>query len=174
MDWLNFKKTSLGHIDKVVIHIYNAILLTHKIERIWVSSSEVAEPRACYTEGSQSEREKPTKYINAYFQNLEKCYWWTYLQGRNGDPDVENGLVDIGGEQESGMNEESSINIYTLSSIGWTAGEKLLCSTGSPVWPSWWPEGMGWREERESREGGDVCIIMADLHCCTAGIKTTL
>ena len=22
------------------------------------------------------------------------------------------------------------------------------------------------REEREAQEGGDICIIMADLHCC--------
>ena len=25
--------------------------------------------------------------------------------------------------------------------------------------------GKGWREEREAQEGGDICIIMADLHC---------
>ena len=34
------------------------------------------------------------------------------------------------GEGESGMNEESSIGIYTLSSIRWAAGEKLLCTKG--------------------------------------------
>ena len=33
---------------------------------------------------------------------------------------------DTVGEGESGMNEESSINVYTLSSVGWTAREKLL------------------------------------------------
>ena len=51
----------------------------------------------------------------------------------NGDPDVENGLVDIGGEQESGMNEESSINIYTLPGVRRIAGKKLLCSTGAQL-----------------------------------------
>ena len=35
------------------------------------------------------------------------------------------------GEGESGTNGESSINTYTPS-----AGEKLLCSTESPVWCS--------------------------------------
>ena len=54
----------------------------------------------------------------------------------NRDADVENGLVDTVGEGESGMNEGSSSNIYTLSEMRWIAGEKLLCSTGSPVWPS--------------------------------------
>ena len=41
---------------------------------------EVVEPRACYTEGSKSEREKQILYINMYIWNLEKWYWWTYLQ----------------------------------------------------------------------------------------------
>ena len=38
-------------------HIHNGILLSHKKERIWVSSSEVDEPRACYTLWSKLERE---------------------------------------------------------------------------------------------------------------------
>ena len=46
---------------------------------------------------------------------------------------MENGLVDIVGEGESGMNGESSINIYTVSGVRWIADKKLLCSTGSPV-----------------------------------------
>ena len=58
------------------------------------------------------------------------------MQGKDGDRDMENGLVDTVGEGESGMNEGSSINIYTLSEIRWIAGEKLLCSTESPVWGS--------------------------------------
>ena len=45
--------------------------------------------------------------------NLEKWYW-SYLQERNGDADIENGLVDIVAEGKSGMNGESSIDIYTL------------------------------------------------------------
>ena len=32
-----------------VVHMYNAILLSHKMEHIWVSSDEVDEPRAYYT-----------------------------------------------------------------------------------------------------------------------------
>ena len=42
-------------MDKeVVVHIYSEILLSHKGELIWVSSSELDEPRACYTEWSKS------------------------------------------------------------------------------------------------------------------------
>ena len=39
------------------------------------------------------------------------------MQGRNGDIDIENGLVDIVEEGMIGMNGESSINIYTLPCI---------------------------------------------------------
>ena len=31
----------------------------------------------------------------------------------------------------------------------------------------------GW-DGREKQEGGDICIHMADPHCCTAEAKTTL
>ena len=41
-----------------MIHIYNGILFGHKKEWIWVSSSEVDETRACYTEWNKSEAEK--------------------------------------------------------------------------------------------------------------------
>ena len=58
------------------------------------------------------------------------------MQGRNGDIDVEMGLVDTVGERVRGINGESSINIYTLSGVKWTVGGKLLYNTGSPAWPS--------------------------------------
>ena len=44
-------------MDKVVVHMHNWILLGHKKEHIWVSSDEVDETRAYYTEWSKSERE---------------------------------------------------------------------------------------------------------------------
>ena len=37
-------------MDKEVLHICNGILLSHKKEQIWVSSSEVDEPTTWYTE----------------------------------------------------------------------------------------------------------------------------
>ena len=44
--------------SKIVIHIHIGILLSYKKEYIWVSSNEVDEPRADYTEWSKSERER--------------------------------------------------------------------------------------------------------------------
>lgn len=64
-------------MDKeVVAHIYNGILLGHKKEWIWGSSSEVDELSTCYTQWSKSERERQI-YINVYFKSwkmmLRKC-----------------------------------------------------------------------------------------------------
>ena len=49
-------------MDKeVVAHIHNGILLSYKKEHIWVSSNEVGETGAYYTD---SERETPILYIS--------------------------------------------------------------------------------------------------------------
>ena len=53
-----------------MVPAYDGILLSHKKEWIWVSCSEVDEPRAFYTEWSQSEREKQTSDINAYIYGI--------------------------------------------------------------------------------------------------------
>ena len=54
-------------------------------------------------EVSQKEK-KQIPYINAYIWNLEKWYWWTYLQGSNRETDIENRLVDTVGEEEDETN----------------------------------------------------------------------
>ena len=46
------------------VHIYNGILFSDKKKQIWVTYSEVDEPRASCTEWSKSEREKQITYIN--------------------------------------------------------------------------------------------------------------
>ena len=74
--------------------------------------------------------------------------------------------MDTVGEGESGMDGESSINIDVLSGGRWTAGENV--AQGAQPGALWWPAGMGWVEDTEAGKRGDVCIIMADLHCCMA------
>ena len=46
--------------------------------------------------------------------------------------------------------EKVASMVYTLSGVGWIAGKKLLCSTGSPVWHSV----MTWRDGMVGGEGG--------------------
>ena len=55
-----------------IVHIYNSVLLSHKKEQIWVSSSKVDEATVCYTEWSKSEREKQISYINTHIWKPEK------------------------------------------------------------------------------------------------------
>ena len=45
--------------------------------------------------------------------DLEKWYWWTYLQGRDRDTDRGNRLLDTVGEGEGGTDGESSAETYT-------------------------------------------------------------
>ena len=149
-------------MDKDVVYLYNGILTIKK--------NEFESVLVRWTEWSKSEREKQISYINTHIWNLEKLYWLTYFQGRNGDADIENGLVDMVGAEEKGTYGESSISMYTLSGVWRTAGEKMLCSRRIPAWALWWPGGMGW-----GGEGGMVRrVIMADSHCCFAETNTTL
>ena len=54
-------------MDKeVVVHTHNGILLSYKKEHIWVSSNEVAETEAYYTDEVSKKRETPIQYINTY------------------------------------------------------------------------------------------------------------
>ena len=57
---------------KAVVHIHNGVLLSHLKEYIWISSNEVDETGANYTEWSKPERKTPIQYTNAYIWNLEK------------------------------------------------------------------------------------------------------
>ena len=66
----------------------------------------------CHTEWIKSKRENHISCINAYMWNLEKCYWWTYLQGRNRD--IDNRYVDTVGEGDGGMNWEWNWHIHTI------------------------------------------------------------
>ena len=56
-------------MDKVVVHIHNGILLSHKKKHIWFSSNEVDELRAYYTERNKSEK-KQESYMNEHMWNL--------------------------------------------------------------------------------------------------------
>ena len=55
-----------------VAHIYNGILLSHKMNRNWVICSEVDGPRVWHTQWRKSEREKQIPYANTYIWNLKK------------------------------------------------------------------------------------------------------
>ena len=119
---------SQGFVYYIMVQYFCAVLLKT------VSSSEVDEPRTCYTKWSKSEREKQISYVNTYMWNLEKWYWWTYLQGRNWDANVENEIC--GHRGESGRNGGNRIDMYTQPCVKQIACERLLCNTGNSAWHS--------------------------------------
>ena len=97
-------------MDKeVVVYTYNGLLVSHKRKEFESVLGEVDEPRVCHTEWSKLEREKQISYVNTYIWNLEKWYWWTYLQESNGDTDIEDRLVDTMREEEGGANWERNV-----------------------------------------------------------------
>ena len=63
----------------------SGILFSYKKECIWVSSNEVDEPGAYYTEWSKSEREIQILCTNTYVWNIERWYGQFYMQGSKGD-----------------------------------------------------------------------------------------
>ena len=70
-------------MDKDVVHIYNAILLSHKKNEI-VPLAETWMDLEAVTQ-SESEREKQILHNITYMWDQEKWYRWTYLQSRNRD-----------------------------------------------------------------------------------------
>ena len=78
-------------------------LARRTFECIWVSSNEVDETGAYYTEWSKSERETPVQYINTYIWNLERRSQQPYRQDSKRDTDVKNRLLDSVGEGKGGM-----------------------------------------------------------------------
>ena len=55
---------------KAVVCIYNGVLLSHQKEYIWISSNEVDETGADYTQWSKPERKTAIQYTNTYIWNL--------------------------------------------------------------------------------------------------------
>ena len=49
---------------------------------------------------SQKLKDKYCILTHIYIQNLEKWYWGIYLQGSNGETDIENRLTDMGRVEE--------------------------------------------------------------------------
>ena len=114
--------------------------------------------------------------VNTSMWNREKRYWWAYLQGRNKDADVTNGLVDTRwGKERLGRGKRVAL-IY----IRYHMRNSLLvgnhCTAqGAQLSALGWPRGVGWGGSgKESQQGRDMCIHRADSRCCTAETNTTL
>ena len=147
-------------MDKeVLVHIPKGILLSYKKECIWVSSNKVDEPRGYYTEWSKSERERQIPFINTNMWDLERWYWWSYIQGSKRDTDKKNRLLDSVGEGEGEMTWENSTETYKQ-----IASRSLIYDAGHQK-PGFCDNLEGWGGEEGGRgvqEGRDTCMPMAN------------
>ena len=92
--------------------------------------------------------------------DLEKWYWWTYLQGRNRD--AENRLVDTEGKEEGEWNWEQQWNVYVTT---WNrASGEALCNTGRSPAPWSLEDGMQVRGGREVQEEGSLYVHLLLTH----------
>ena len=129
---------------KAVVHIQNGILFRHQKEYIWISSDEMDETGAYYTEWSKPERKTPIQYTNTYIWNLGRWQWRPCMQDRERDTDVYNGLLDSEGEGEGGMIWENAILTCILScELNRQSMSDAGCSMlGAGAWG--WPREMLW------------------------------
>ena len=143
-------------------------------------------------------------YIKAYMWNLERWYWWTYLQGSNGDTDKESRLVDTGVVERVRQTERVAwkyIHYYMKDREAWHAAAHGVAKSWTQL-SNWttttickidnqW-ELVVWLRElqlvlcdnlegrdrvgggREDQEGGDVCIPMSDSCWCMEETNTIL
>ena len=129
-------------------------------EWIWIRWADVDEHRACYTEWSKSERERQIQYINEYIGHLERWYWWTYLQGSNGNTATvkrrgHSGRRRDWDELREQRGNTPSTMCKTDSQWGFAVWHRGLKS--GALWP-WRGVGRGRRWEGGSRERGHTYV----------------
>ena len=105
---------------------------------------------------------------NTYTQNLEKWYWWTYLQGRNRDSDIGNRHGHSGGRRGWLALREQHWNVYTAickTESQWKLDvwhrEPKACALGQPRWIGWggrWEQGF-----RGAGRRGCLWLICVDV-----------
>ena len=72
------------------------------------------------------------------------------------------------------MNQEIRFDINIHITMCKLASRRLPSSRGSSAQGPVMTSVVGCRGGRQAQEGGDVCIHVADLHCCTAKNSTLL
>ena len=133
---------------KIVVHILNGILLSYKKEHIWVSSNEVDEPGAYYTEWSESER-KDKSCISMPKYGIQTV-WWSYMRGSKGAA----GELQYLEAQQAKCNKarHACITIY-ISTQNETFRYK---SNNMCIRPTWKRLKNWWKTPKKNKLGGAI------------------
>ena len=146
---------------KAVVHIHNGILLGHWKECIWISSNEVDETGAYYTEWSKSERKTPIQYTNAYIWNLERCNDNPICKTEK-ETQMHRTVFWTLGEGEGGVIWETSIETCILSYVKQIASPGSMHATGCSGLVHW-DDLKGWDGE------GAGSGVQDGEHMCSHG-----
>ena len=111
--------------------IYKGILLSHKEEQIWVSWTEVDEPRACFTDWSKSEGKKQVSYINTHIEALEKWYGAPPCRAWR---DTQRKRLWTQAWKEGVWTEKTRTDIYTVPCGQWTASGSCCTAQVRALW----------------------------------------
>ena len=104
-----------------------------------------------------SQKEKQIPYINVYILNLEKWYWWTYLEDRSRYANVESQHVDTEVEGEEGVNWEIGTDVYAPPCVKRITSGKLPCSSAQ-LGALWWPRAVGSLEKETANPLQKYCL----------------
>ena len=131
-----------GMDKKAVVHIHDGILLSHQKECTWISSNEVGETGAYYTEWSKSEGKTPIQYRMMVMMTL-----YARQQKRHRCKEQYFGLCGGG---KDGMIWENSIETCILSYVKQIISLGLMHGAGCSglvhwVVPEGWDGEGGWR-----------------------------
>ena len=143
-------------------------------EYIWISSNEMDETGAYYTEASKPERKTPIQYINTFIWNLERWQRWPYMQESKRDTNIKNRLLDSVGEGEGVLIWENSIETCILPM--WNRSSvQVRCmkqGTQSQCNGTTRRDGMGGR--REGGSGQETLVHLWLIHVSYAKTTTVL
>ena len=136
-------------MDKeVVVHIYNRILLSQRKGQIWVSWTELDEPRA-FSEWSKSEREKQMHTLTHIYMESRKMVLMNlvYRAGR----ETETYRTDFWTQQRKervGWIERVELKHYCV----WNRQLLYYITQGAQPHALWQPREVGWgSQDRGSR-----------------------
>ena len=112
--------------------------------KIWVSFSEVDEPRACYTEWSKSEREKQIWYTDACIWSLERWHWRAGVERQTE-------LVDAAGEGKGWTAREALKHVHHHMQNRQPVGTRCVTQGAQPT-ALCQPRGVGGEFKREETD----------------------
>ena len=133
-----------------VVGIYNGIVFSHKTEWIWVSCSEVDEPKALeprliHSEIGQKVKNKYCILTHIYLKSRKIVLMNLFAEKEWRHRHREQTCGHSRGTEDR-KNWESIIDTYIVSWVKYKPSGNLLYNTGSQPGALWRLRGVGWRE----------------------------